>query len=405
MADKKTIDIARLELQSLLEVTQAINQNLPEKDLYKIFRFTLLANLSIEKICLYAANSEGNFENKISYGTDKTPDPAAVSPYLNLTKISAFDSREESDFQYIIPVLHKKKMLAIIFLKLSDGNGQNALDEVIRFVQLLANVLMVAIENKNLVRQEMVREARRESLRKELDIARAVQRNLFPKSLPKEGIFTCASKYLPHEQVGGDYYDYMATDNGKYLFCIADVSGKGIPAALLMSNFQASLRALVDRASDLKDLVQELNHLLKVNANSEHFITVFIGLYDPARQLLQYINAGHNPPVYVDTEGKVRLLEAGTTILGFFDPLPFIEMGQIENIKEGLIFTYTDGLVETMSPSDEQYGITRLQEFLSAHHQMPLDQLQDALLAEIESFKAAGPYADDLTLLCCRIQL
>ena len=403
MAADQSRNIAQLELQALLEVTQAINQNLPEVNLYKIFRFTLLANLNIERIGLYAPHESGDWENKISVGGEQQFKHADLVPFLDINKITPLQGCPflAATYQFVIPVPHKNQLLALVFIKLNVNNDKER-EETLRFVQLVANVLMVAIENKKLVRDQIKREARRESMRKELDIARLVQTNLFPQALPREGACICEATYLPHDEVGGDYYDFICLDDGKFLFCIADVSGKGIPAALLMSNFQASLRTLARRAVDLNDLIAELNFQLKQNAKAEHFITVFIGVYNPQDAGLEYINAGHNPPLLVTLEGTIKQLEAGTTVLGFFDPLPFMEIGRIEAVAGSLLFAYTDGLVEVMNQQEEMYGLERVQAFIRQNATEALPDLHQGILEELRAYKKEGPFGDDLTLLSCR---
>jgi sigma-B regulation protein RsbU (phosphoserine phosphatase) len=408
MAIDNQSHIAQLELQSLLEVTQAINQNLPEANLYKIFRFTLLANLYIEQIALYAPDAEGNWENKILSGPPDPSDIVHLQPFLDCKKIKELKDPSifSAHYQYVIPVPHKDSLLALVFLRLNSGKTQKAeAKEALRFVQLLANVLMVAIENKKLVRQQIARETRREALRKELEIARLVQNNLFPRQLPREGPCICEASYLPHEEVGGDYYDFLPLENGSYLLCIADVSGKGVPAALLMSNFQASLRTLARRNAGLKEMIAELNFLLKKNGNSEHFITVFLGLFQPETNTLSYINAGHNPPLLIQENGATKVLEAGTTVLGIFDPLPFDEEGQVRVHKGDLLFAYTDGLVETMNTEDEMYGLERLLSFLEKNHGEALPDIHQGILEALRSYKSERPFTDDLTMLSCRFGL
>ncbi len=405
----KKVEIVHLELKSLLEITQAINQNLPENDLFKIFQFTLLANLNIQKLCLCIRDENEDWDCKVKHGLDHEPDLTELKARFDkLDRIAELNSDAKScfdkEFRFAIPVLHKKKPLAIIFIELKDNGAKNDKpQEILEFVQTLANVIMVAIENKKLARKETIQQALRESLRKELEIARNVQNYLFPDFLPSSGIVQCFASYLPHETVGGDYYDYIPLDDGRFLICIADVSGKGIPAALLMSNFQASLRTLARRAIDLEDMVRELNFQIKQNAKGEHFITVFIALFDPNTKELSYVNAGHNPPILINGDLKSEMLEAGTTILGFFDPLPFIESVKIEDVDNFLIFTYTDGLTEAMNVDDEQYGIERIEKYISENASVSLDQLHEGLLHEIQLFKGNLAYHDDLTILSCRV--
>ncbi len=405
----KKVEIVHLELKSLLEITQAINQNLPENDLFKIFQFTLLANLNIQKLCLCIRNENEEWDCKVKHGLEYDPDLNELKRRFDkLDKIAELNMNSDNffdkEFKFAVPVIHKKKPLAIIFIELKDNGAKTEKpQEILEFVQTLGNVIMVAVENKKLARKEIMQQAIRESLRKELEIARNVQNYLFPDFLPSSGIVQCFASYLPNETVGGDYYDYIPLSHGRFLICIADVSGKGIPAALLMSNFQASLRTLARRAIDLEEMVHELNFQIKQNAKGEHFITVFIALFDPNAKELSYVNAGHNPPIFINGSMKSQMLEAGTTILGFFDPLPFIDAVKITDVDNFLIFTYTDGLTEAMNANDEQYGIERIEKYVSENVSVGLDQLHKGLLNEIQLFKGKLAYHDDLTILSCRV--
>jgi sigma-B regulation protein RsbU (phosphoserine phosphatase) len=160
------------------------------------------------------------------------------------------------------------------------------------------------------------------------------------------------ASYLPALMVGGDYYDYVELDKDNFLICIADVSGKGVSAALLMSNFQASLRTLARQTQDLKQIVRELNINIKSSAKGERFITFFGAIFNTLSHKIRYINAGHNPPVLLFNTGAMHVLEKGTTVLGAFDELPFIEEEEMSISPETLLFAYTDGLTET-SNEDE----------------------------------------------------
>ncbi|MEP0987335.1 PP2C family protein-serine/threonine phosphatase [Ekhidna sp.] len=389
-----SIDIKDLQLNALLEVTQAVNNNLPEDDLLKIYKFTLLADLKINKLALYA-QQKGEWVCRVNFGTknnlmgEKLPEKyRELENQMGLTETS-FD-----EFNSVFPVYHKNKILSVVFIESDNELGiQN------RFLNALTNIILVAIENKRLARQQMEQEA----YRRELEIAKKVQNFLFPKELPKIERLQIEAYYLPHHDVGGDYYDYIQIDENKFLACIADVSGKGVPAALLMSNFQASLRALVRQTKDLLEIVTELNHTTFVSGNAENFITFFAGIYDFKTKKLEYINCGHNEIVLRHGD-KIELLNDGTTVLGMFDPLPFIETKFLEGLDEFFLFTYTDGLTETFNEADEAFEFDRLLEILKGDCPHDLTELHNIILEALHAFKGAKPFHDDITMLSCRIQ-
>ncbi|GAB5523659.1 MAG: hypothetical protein Roseis2KO_15310 [Roseivirga sp.] len=390
-----------LEVNALLEITQAVNNNLPEEDLYKIFEFTLRANLQLDRMALYV--KEDDWECKVQFGTikDFTELPMDAG-CLNIKRITQLDKVDLSitcfsEFDIIIPILHKERLLAFVFLKSVKVNDQEA---ETTFIQALSNIILVAIENKRLARRQLEQQA----FLRDMEIAKNVQHNLFPKNLPVTQRLEVKAFYQPSQTVGGDYYDYIAIPNqNQFMVCIADVSGKGIPAALLMSNFQAVLRTLSRKGQNLEEVVHELNYQLVANANGEHFITFFMAVYDYVTKELRYINAGHNPPVLIGEDGKVLQLTEGTTILGAFEPLPFLSTGSVEYIDKFSMFLFTDGVTETFNDEGDEYGPERLEAFLQSHQSVPLEEMHSKLIDELNEFGNGRPFSDDLTFLSCRV--
>ena len=389
-----SIDIKDLQLNALLEVTQAVNNNLPEDDLLKIYKFTLLADLKINKLALYTQQND-KWVCRVNFGTKNNLIGSELpKKYQELENKMSVTSTSFDEFDSVFPVYHKSKLLAVVFIESDSKLGvQN------RFLNALTNIILVAIENKRLARQQMEQEA----YRRELEIAKKVQNFLFPKELPKIERLQIEAFYLPHHDVGGDYYDYIQIDENKFLACIADVSGKGVPAALLMSNFQASLRALVRQTKSLLEIVTELNHSTFVSGNAENFITFFAGIYDFKTKKLEYINCGHNE-IILRHGDKIELLNDGTTVLGMFDPLPFIETKHLDGLDEFFLFTYTDGLTETFNEADEAFEFDRLLEIVKGDCPNDLSEFHNQILKALNEFKGAKPFHDDITMLSCRIQ-
>lgn len=390
-----------LEVNALLEITQAVNNNLPEEDLYKIFEFTLRANLRLDRMALYV--KEEDWECKVQFGTKRDFTTLSIDPScLDIKEITQLDNVDLSiscfsEFDIIIPILHKSRLLAFVYIKSVKTDDTEA---ETTFVQALSNIILVAIENKRLARRELEQQA----VLRDMEIAKDVQNNLFPKELPATETLEIKAFYQPCRTVGGDYYDYISLEGeDQFIVCIADVSGKGIPAALLMSNFQAMLRTLSRRGQDLEDVVHELNYQLTSNANGENFITFFIAVYDYKQANLRYVNAGHNPPVLLAENGQTSYLSEGTTVLGAFNPLPFLSTGTIENIRDFTLFLFTDGVTETFDDNGEEFGVERLQHFLKKNRNIKLEDLHSELLKELSSFSNGRAFADDLTFLSCRV--
>src|SRR5688572_2070233 len=399
---KARFEIKELELNALLEITQAINNNLSEESLYKIYNFTLRSNLNIQKLALFVLDDE--WSCKVSFGTKKHFLKAHLLPEFktiqDITHLKEFDECDFTVFDIIIPVTHKKTTLALVFVGgLEKDDYQN--EDGVKFIQALSNIIIVAIENKKLVRKQLVQE----SFRKELEIASDVQQFLFPDKLPYTETLKLEASYLPHDMVGGDYYDYIPINKNQFLICVADVSGKGIAAALMMSNFQASLRTLLRQTPNLTDIVEALNFQVLENTKGEKFITFFAAIYDVRLKTMVYVNAGHNPPLLLHKKKEIRLLEEGATVLGAMHPLPFLNEGFITGLEDFLLFCYTDGLTETMSESESEFGVDRLLEYFGekATYSKDLKTIHQDIIVALDTFKGRNGYHDDITILSCRV--
>ena len=222
------LELRELELNSLLEITQSINNNLPEESIFKIYEFTLRANLIIKKLALFVYDDQWdckvNFGSKVNCFELKIP-----SKFLDLQTISLVDDLGGpfAEFEHVMPVRHKSQLLALVFVEgLKEKPGRN---NASNFIQAISNIILVAIENKKLARQQLEQEA----FRKELEIASDVQQFLFPDNLPNGIRLKIEASYLPHDSVGGDYYDYIPINKNQFLICIADVSGKGISEVII----------------------------------------------------------------------------------------------------------------------------------------------------------------------------
>jgi phosphoserine phosphatase RsbU/P len=391
-----------LELKALLEITQAINENQPASVLLDIFKFTCLVHLNIKSLLLYMVQQE-LYEKKISHGVkNKVPDFIPIDKVVYSRKSGELNIEvglgfSFSELESYLPVYHKDNMLAILFLRKKDEMEELDLD----FTQALANILVVALENKKFAKRQL----EQERLKREVEIASNVQRMLFPAELPNTAKLSAKVTYIPHSTVGGDYYDLIKKSEDEVFFCIADVSGKGMPAALLMSNFQAALRTLLRSTSDLKMVVEQLNYTIFDNTKGERFITFFLGYYNFKDRELIYVNAGHNPPVLCwEGEKRSEFLGAGTTILGAFEELPFLEIGKRSHLKGFTIHLYTDGLTESMNEKEQEFGDERFLQFVKSRLCLAPNLFHELFFKELKGFSAGGEQRDDITLLSLRFQ-
>ncbi|HOK60477.1 MAG TPA: SpoIIE family protein phosphatase, partial [Tenuifilum sp.] len=263
----------------------------------------------------------------------------------------------------------------------------------LNFVQTLSIIIFVAIENLRLFHKSLEQEA----MRKELELASRMQSMLIPSpaDMPKFQGVSIGSYYSPHFEVGGDYYDVIALSPNDMGFCIADVSGKGISAALLMSNFQANLRALFSKDISLSALVEKLNERVMATAKGEKFITMFIGRYNNQTRKLEYVNAGHNPPfMFVRNSSKIIQLSSGCVGLGMIDDIPIINQGVLNIDEPSTLLCYTDGLVETIDGDKVVYNTRILEKNFSRNHSV--QQIINTIAQERES---DADVFDDISIL------
>jgi sigma-B regulation protein RsbU (phosphoserine phosphatase) len=400
---KKELNLKKLELAALLEVTQAINNNLPEYALYKIYHFTLLAQLHINRLTLFV--NDEDWECKVCFGTQYNfvhlgALPEAVTGITEISYIAnlELDARWQ-EFEIVIPVFQNKKLLAFVLI----GNSHAYYSDIaaLSFVQTISNIIIVAMQNRKLAKQRLAEEA----IRNEIKIAREVQTMLFPKHLPNDQDVAVHASYIPHSSIGGDYYDFVEMDADQFLLCVADVSGKGVPASLLMSNFQAGLRTILRQTTDLVKVVTELNYLIYNNAIAEKFITSFLAIYNRKTRELRYVNAGHNAPVLLYEDNSCKLLTEGCTMLGIFEELPFISLTTVAVPHKSMMMAYTDGLTEVFNLEEDEYGLENTIKFLKNSRFLSLQKLHLELLEEIKAHNQGSTFfQDDITLLSCRFK-
>jgi phosphoserine phosphatase RsbU/P len=396
-----TPEIKDIKLNSLLEITKAINNNFSTPKLLEIYEKVLKEQLNIGKIILFSFDRE--WKCILKYGVENEYKNINVEKDLvKIKEISIIDYSGDAvhkSFEIAIPVFHKSQPLAYVLIgDLEDKVELSPTIKHLPFIQTITNIIIVAIENKKLAKDNI----RQEGIKKELELASQMQNMLFPRVLPDDASLETAAMYLPHHEVGGDYYDFIKLTDHEVAFCIADVSGKGISAALLMANFQANLRALFNHTTSLTELVKDLNSKVIASANGEKFITLFIARYNLVTRIFHYINAGHNPPVILNGN-SVSLLKVGCTGLGMFDELTKVKEGIISMEPGSVVVCYTDGLVEIENEKSENFGIEPVMKIVKNNPEIKMKSLIDSIIDSAKSFNDKKAYPDDIALLAFRI--
>jgi len=391
---ERRLGVQDYKLNALLDVTRAINSSATEEDLLGRFRRSLAEHLHIDRLALYVSGEAGGARLVVSTGCAGAL-PEAVSP--SAAGWPAVTSDRGEGFDVEVPVLLQGEPVAVLYAGIAEeGHGVSPVVKHFKFIQTLTNVLVVALKNRQFAENAL----RQEATRRELELAAELQAMLVPTEWPEDKDVDLSALYRPHREVGGDYYDVFAVNPNVLAFCMADVSGKGISAAFVMSNFQANVRtAFQFGGTDLEVAVRGLNARVMESARGEKYITLFIALYDRTTRRMRYVNSGHNPPLLMLPDGTAVGLHFGSVGLGMFPELPSIEVGDVEIPRGSVLVCYTDGLVEQEDAEGIPFGNTRLESAVRERRGMGAAAIQAGVLAGLEAFRGATPAFDDTALL------
>ena len=396
------IQLKDFKLNSLLEITNAINTNQNVSKLMQLFEFIVKEQLGYDKFILFNKLDDWDCILRVGY-KGKVRDLDISSELRRFKEITMIESSQSillKEFDVIIPVFHKEQALAYFLVKGVEYDGRHFSNELnyMGFIQTLLSIIVVAIENKRMAKISI----HQERYKRELEIASAMQKMLFPDDLPTNKQMDISAKYTPRHEVGGDYYDFIQLTDDEYVICIADVSGKGVSAAMLMANFQATTRTLFEHQKfDIKALIIELNEKVMKNAKGEKFITFFLAHYNTSNRKLKYINAGHNHPFI--TNGKtVEELDQGCIGLGMLDELPFINIGEKTLEANTTIVLYTDGVVELENSKEEFFGTERLVKLVNSYYPLSMDDMNGLIFSKLDEWRGDLNLVDDTAIFSCR---
>jgi len=309
----------------------------------------------------------------------------------------SFDKRSgfKTNSMLCVPMIHQSKIVGVMTLiNKMDGKPFNENDQ--NLFTIFASQAALSIENARLLFAAI----EKERLDKELQVAAEIQNLLIPQSIPNSSFLEIAAEYIPCKEVGGDFYDVMKLDENRFIFVVADVSGKGIPGALVVSNMQATLHAFLEYSDDLLPVVSRLNETIIRQTTTDRYITFFIGLYDHKKSKLAFINAGHNPPLLISKKGDMQELKTGGIFIGFM-PWEY-EIGEISFNKGDTLVMYTDGLVEAMDNEEKEFEMDALKKTIKESLSMNSEELKEEIIDRVNDHIGAIPLSDDFTLLISR---
>jgi sigma-B regulation protein RsbU (phosphoserine phosphatase) len=394
---KQLIAAKKAHLSAVLQISGALTQNLSLKDLFVIYQDILINQLKIDKILFYVSqNNEWNC--LCHYNTN--PDNYDIQSYYDY-KIApkAGSSSLLKDFEAYFSIKLNNQSLAFVFLGGINNDKIESKNERLEFIKSLTYLMMTSIENKRLIQEEVAKIY----YEKEISNATVAQMMLLPIDAFETNNLKAYFNYIPHKDIGGDYYDIFEIKQNRYAFCMCDVAGKGISAGLIMSNFQATFRIFAAQDLPIKELISTLNEKAYITTKGEKQITLIIGYIDLNTGTIEYINAGHNP-AFLLKKGELIELDKGSTFIGMFDELFSIKSESLPIESGDVLFTYTDGLTDIVNEKGHEFTVDLLKQYVIANKDKEVIDFINDLHEYVYSYKNDMPYPDDISSMFIRIK-
>ncbi len=292
-----------------------------------------------------------------------------------------------------VPMIHKGKVIGVLTLFNKSGEDDFN-DSDLRLLTIIASGSSQVIVNARLLDEEKKLIA----VKEELNIAGQIQKKLLPDTLPEILGYQIAGINIPAKEVGGDYYDVIPFGENKFIICLGDVSGKGMPAALLVANLQATIHSLILANEKPSQIVQQANKLVHASTTSDKFITFFMGILDIKTNEFLYCNAGHDKPFVLTRQNNYEELGTGGVCLGFIPHFDY-ERDTCTIESEEIVVIFSDGVTEAMNSKEEEFELERLKKIILANKDSSAEEIMNTVLKEIESHVAGEEQMDDITLI------
>jgi len=404
------------ELSFLNELSHAIGSLFNSEEIMQAIIKKSIRAIKAEQGVIILVVSESDIEMKtlvrsmVSYGSHKpySLDQSLLGwMHLNKKPISINDPKNDkrfSGFQWdksiksvaCVPLLVKSKLTGILSVFNKKG-GMAFTDDDLRLLYIIASHSAQIVENARLYEEERALL----KLKEETRLAREIQINLLPKSNPAVPSYDIAGKSIPALSVGGDYYDFIPIDDDNIAVCLGDISGKGMPSALLMSNLQATVRGQTLISGSPKDCIDRSNRLLFRSTNTDKFATLFYGILNLEKNEFCYTNAGHNPPMFFKDKSNPILLKSGGTILGFMDKIEYQD-DTISFEPGDLCVIYSDGITEAMDTLRNQFGEKKLKALIKENWNLSSGEIIENIFKAVKEHSRGVPQSDDITMVVIR---
>src|SRR5574338_50591 len=401
----RELDSRIQRLSSLFELSKEFGLFSETTKVTRLLIFALIGQFVVQKYVLlrFEGNDIEVIEPKIPVdellSNLRKIDYHKIESSLNKVQVALlFPSLFDMGIEVIVPMQIQGKTKGLIILG-KRINNVDYTDTDIEFIFSVGSLAIISMENRRLFKEAL----EKQKLEEELDLAREIQRNLLPQKIPHYKNFEIAALNVSSKQVGGDYYDIIELDENDCCIAIADVSGKGVPASLLMANMQAFLQVICRQNVPLDKATGLINDLISKNTADGKFITFFWGILNDIEKTFKYVNAGHNPPLLI-RNGKIIKLEIGGMILGVMKTLIPYRSEKIQLIKDDVIVMFTDGITEAMNKKGEEYSDTSLEKLSLEISKETSENIINKIQLDVQKFTDGASQSDDITLVVIKVK-
>jgi sigma-B regulation protein RsbU (phosphoserine phosphatase) len=401
----RVLDSRIHRLNSLFELSKEFGFISEKSRATKLLVYSIIGQLLISKFAVVL--SDGT-DNQILESKFPESDLLDALKDMNIQEIDSPIDREQIIKQYnklyelkielIVPMqLHGKTKGLILLGKRVNHADFNESD--IEFVYSVGSLAIISLENRRLFNEAL----EKQKMEEELEIARDIQKNLLPHTIPQYKKFDIAAYNMTSKQVGGDFYDIIPLNDSSFCIAIADVSGKGVPAALLTANLQAFLKIICKHGMSLSEATELINDLVTDNTMDGKFITFFWGVLDENDLTFNYVNAGHNPPLLI-RKNKIIKLDKGGIILGVMKTFAPYESPTISLEKDDIIVLFTDGITEAMDKNGNEFSDERLEKLSLQSSGLTVSEIIEKIRISVTEFAAGTVQSDDITLMVVKVK-
>ncbi|TDJ53982.1 MAG: hypothetical protein E2O46_05340 [Ignavibacteria bacterium] len=392
-------------LSSLFELSKEFGFFSESTKVAKLLIFSIIGQFLVSKYAVISFDEddinilESKYDDEELINGLKQCDCGMITSSKNKQDLlKSYPLLSELGIDLIVPMEVQGKTKGLILLG-ERITKQSYSEADIEYIYSVGSLAIISIENKRLFLEEL----EKQKMEEELELAREIQQNLLPQTLPRYSNFDLAAINMSSKQVGGDYYDVITLDDDRFCVAIADVSGKGAPASLLMANIQAFLQVICRQDLNIVESTALINDLISANTSDGRFITFFWAVINNEEKKMTYVNAGHNHPLLI-RDGEIRKLNKGGMILGVMETTIPYESETIKLQKDDVIVLFTDGISEAMNKESEEFSDERLEENSIKLSSLSAKEILDGIKNEVTDFTKGAAQSDDITMVIVKVK-